>query len=364
MTRCSPSLLIVLGMFAWFAGCSDPARPMFRGTEDAGTSCRNSAECNDGIACTTDVCALGGVCEHVPNGCVDSGPVARSCRATADCNDNIACTRDSCSVDMVCRNTPQNEMCPSGQTCDPARGCTSGTVTPPGMCRAPTDCDDRIDCTENQCNVMNTCVFVPQNARCPTGQTCFAGMGCVAARACSTNTDCDDRMRCNGVEMCSETGCRGGMPANCDDGDACTVDACVESGAQMCTHTRDMSCMTSMIRSGQYNITPALMYMCSVEITKMVVVNVNVTEFQFIVTASGLTVTGGPTTMTGPAPTGRMFSVSGTVVGDCAETFTLTGTFSDATHFTGIFTINFAGLTCFLTNCSRQERTVMGTARM
>ena len=393
------SRFLTLGLLACAVSCSDPARPTFRGSScqsaadcddgvacttdvcsvggacqhisngcadaSAPRTCRSSTDCDDGRACTTDVCAVGGVCEYVSSGCPAGGTVApRTCRATADCNDNIACTRDSCSVDMLCRNTPQNEMCPSGQTCDPASGCTSGMVTPPGMCRAPTDCDDRIDCTENQCSVMNTCVFVPQNARCPTGQTCFAGMGCVAARACSTNADCDDRMRCNGVEMCSETGCRGGTPVNCDDSDACTVDACVETGATMCTHTRDMSCMTSMIRSGFYDVTPAVSYACTDKIFGMDVVRLNITAFQFVLSGSSLTVNGAPAPMTGTAPSGGMFRVTGVVAGTCRETYTLEGRFTDATHFTGTFSIAFQGFDCSLSNCETQMRSVMGTARM
>lgn len=41
---------------------------------------------------------------------------------------------------------------------------------------------------------------------------------------CTTNADCDDQDACNGLETCDQGHCSPGVPPNCDDGNACTID--------------------------------------------------------------------------------------------------------------------------------------------
>src|SRR5436309_2818136 len=56
-----------------------------------------AADCGDGTACTTDICAANGVCEHQPQaGCTP-------CTAAADCNDQDPCTTDACGTDEIGR---------------------------------------------------------------------------------------------------------------------------------------------------------------------------------------------------------------------------------------------------------------------
>lgn len=55
------------------------------------------------------------------------------------------------------------------------------------------------------------------------GATGFEGM---LEHLCEYNVDCDDNDVCTGAESCAETVCIAGTPLVCDDGDACTVDAC------------------------------------------------------------------------------------------------------------------------------------------
>ncbi|APR88555.1 hypothetical protein A7982_13904 [Minicystis rosea] len=43
---------------------------------------------------------------------------------------------------------------------------------------------------------------------------------------CSTDADCSDNDVCNGIETCVGGGCQAGTPLTCDDGDACTTNAC------------------------------------------------------------------------------------------------------------------------------------------
>lgn len=56
---------------------------------------------------------------------------------------------------------------------------------------------------------------------------------------CTTGEECDDGQFCNGAETCGADGaCQPGEPPSCDDGIACTVDACDE-GSDACLHTPD-----------------------------------------------------------------------------------------------------------------------------
>ncbi len=77
-----------------------------------------------------------------------------------------------------------------------------------------------------------------------------------------------------------------------------------------------------------------------------------------------------------PAPMGP--AMTGTIAGSmfnvryqngmpdlftCAEIYSLTGTFTDSTHFTGTYSLTFLPAeTCALARCGAQSFTVMGTA--
>jgi hypothetical protein len=56
-----------------------------------------------------------------------------------------------------------------------------------------------------------------------------------------TNAGCDDGDPCNGSETCGgDKGCQAGLPLNCGDGNACTVDSCVEGAG--CAHQAVPGC--------------------------------------------------------------------------------------------------------------------------
>ncbi len=66
---------------------------------------------------------------------------------------------------------------------------------------------------------------------------------------CVTDADCLDSIYCNGVETCVDGWCQPGI-SPCDDGVACTLDACVEFYDQ-CTHVPDHSaCDDSLFCNG------------------------------------------------------------------------------------------------------------------
>lgn len=341
------------------------------GSGDSAAGCASNADCDDRTACTTDRCLVGGVCEHTANntmcatgqscvsgrGCVAA--MTMSCNSNADCDDMISCTADRCLVDHTCQHSAMDSLCPTGQTCG-ARGC--GTST--GRCSTAADCDDSISCTNDLCGADGTCSHLPQNNLCPGGQTCNAGMGCIRVTNCTSNAQCDDHMYCNGVETCSsELACVSGTPVSCDDGDPCTRDTC-DNSTMGCTHTMEPSCMGMMIRSGIYDLAMPIRYTCN--IGSMPVLMLNATTLQVTVSGSAMTVNGAPTVLMGAAPSpliGGRFDVSGTVAGDCNENYRLQGSFTDSTHFSGVMTVNFTGLTCGFTTCTSQTFPVSGTAR-
>jgi len=81
---------------------------------------------------------------------------------------------------------------------------------PDGAVLCPNNCNDNIPCTIDRCN-SGTCFNTPDNTACGPDSMCIRGRGCV------TNPP----MRCNG-------------PADCNDNNPCTVDAC---NARMCSNT-------------------------------------------------------------------------------------------------------------------------------
>ncbi len=116
-----------------------------------------------------------------------------------------------------------NAQCDDGQWCNGAETCDLGVHT----CQSGTapNCADAFACTTDSCNeTTDGCVHTPSNATCSDG------------------------LACNGTETCDPVaGCQSGTAPNCDDGIACTADACVEptgcrnvdgcTGGQVCNPT-------------------------------------------------------------------------------------------------------------------------------
>jgi len=173
--------------------------------------------CDDGIACTADVC------DPASNACLHTGNDSL-------CDDGIPCTIDACDVDHGCVHTPSDALCDDGVFCDgveecnPLLGCT--TALQPS-------CDDNVSCTDDFCDLnADACVHVPND------------------------THCADGLICNGAEVCdpangnATTGCRAGTPLTCDDQIPCTLDACSEA-AGGCTHTpQDSECDDGLFCNG------------------------------------------------------------------------------------------------------------------
>ncbi|MCC7542428.1 MAG: hypothetical protein IT379_39790 [Deltaproteobacteria bacterium] len=229
--------------------------------------CTGNSECDDGVACTRDLCDdETGECVNLPEG-PDCTP---SCERNADCDDGVACTRDLCDDETgTCINAPDGPDCRPPECrlnaeCDDDIDCTNDVcddetgecVNVPIMdgcmsaeCATAADCNDGVACTNDTCT-SGRCSHAADASMCPRdgcmqNVQCDPTMGCVGdARVCDdgvacTADSCDpatgcvfapDDSLCPSGNTCSTTeGCSGGTcssAADCDDGDACTTDQC------------------------------------------------------------------------------------------------------------------------------------------
>ncbi len=104
----------------------------------------DSAVCDDGVACTAgDACDKGA--------CVPGGP--------KDCNDGNACTIDVCHLASgACINDDSStEPCNDGDSCTVDDACKAGKCVP-GKAKS---CDDSNKCTKDSCAASTGCVNLP-----------------------------------------------------------------------------------------------------------------------------------------------------------------------------------------------------------
>lgn len=168
---------------------------------------------------------------------------AKNCAAfPGSCNDNNVCTTDVCDLSThQCQFTMMS--CEDGnacmsESCDPVVGCLWEPVV----------CDDGIPCTLDSCDPQSGCVFVPNHTNCVDGDDlvcteslCDGNLGCIVT---ANHSLCQDGDECNGEEIChGGVGCVPGLPPNCNDGVACTLDDCDPhngclhvSSATLCPH--------------------------------------------------------------------------------------------------------------------------------
>jgi len=209
----------------------------------------NPSSCDDGNACTSDVCLASGQCEHT----------------AVNCDDGNQCTVDSCNSTLGCLNAPA----PAGTSCDDGKACTgndacNGTaacVGSPiaGCCTTNDECNDDDNCTADSCN-GNTCSNQPVN--CSVSDKCFVGFCNPATGGCdSTPVSCDDSNvctddNCDPVFGCSHTptqnppeptevSCQDGADNDCDgltDGDDAADCACFTDPPNPPEPGRELTC--------------------------------------------------------------------------------------------------------------------------
>lgn len=211
--------------------CDDGIACTIDSCDEVNDVCTNSPDdflCpSDGNPCTDEVCVAGVGCTIVnddSNICSDGAfcnglelCVVGVCLAGSDpCEDGVACTVDVCDeINDSCTNSPNDNLCDNGIFCDGPETCNSVTDCQSG---AAIDCSSFTDqCNLGVCNeALLSCVASPQNE----------------------NAACDDGLFCNTGEVCINGACGGGSTLSCDDGVTCTNDSCDEATDQ-CVNTPD-----------------------------------------------------------------------------------------------------------------------------
>jgi hypothetical protein len=200
----------------------------------------NGTACDDGDACTSAGQCFAGTCLVKPVVCDDANPcTADSCDKTGGC------------VNKAVPNFPPT-TCNDGSTCTPIDICQGGKcqgVFNTCFCQKDSDCKD----DGNLCNGTPSC----QGGTCKTKPgtvvtcdttgdsacaktTCLSATGLCAKVPAPAGTSCDDGSACTGGDVCSGGVCFG-VPLDCLDKVACTLDSCDPKGG--CVHVaNDASC--------------------------------------------------------------------------------------------------------------------------
>jgi len=151
----------------------------------------NASSCDDGDACTGGDACVSGACAGKP---ID----------LSACDDKNVCTNDACDPKAGCVHSPNTAPCEDGNHC------TSGDTCGKGVCVGgpALACSDGNTCTKDACDPKVGCQFtkLPDNTVCSKAQ-------------------------CDGLAYQPAASCLSGIcvtpPAKiCDDGLACTSDAC------------------------------------------------------------------------------------------------------------------------------------------
>ncbi len=196
--------------------CSD-ANPCTSGDQCSGGTCVGGAVkvCNDNNPCTADSCDVKtGACAF--KGIPGCGGV---CKVDSDC----PAVKNACTISYCDTTTDQcaSKLAADGTTCDDGSACTANSACTGGTCTGAITviCNDLNNCTTDSClPATGKCLYTNQN-----GTTCGDGNPCTVG------------------DLCQGGKCQSGAQKVCNDGVACTADACnTLTGA--CTFTPIPGC--------------------------------------------------------------------------------------------------------------------------
>lgn len=166
-------------------------------------------ECDDGNTADGDGCSHQCKIEECGNGTLDPGE---------GCDDFNVDGCDGCSPECELEACG-NGILDCGEECDDG----AGNGAPGGTC-LPEECRPAPTCSSGG---EEPCIPCGTTAHCDPLDQC--GSTACEAGVCTPvdPPQCDDQNVCNGVEICDPaSGCKAGAPLACDDGDACSTDAC------------------------------------------------------------------------------------------------------------------------------------------
>lgn len=231
---------------------SEDITPLILATGKITVLCANSAQCNDGSACTTDTCNAQGTCVNSNN----FNPATHCCNPSngslTPLSDGIQCTQDLCDPAtgvVIHPNSASGSPCGSQTStqCNQPDTCNGSGVCQQNVLANGAPCGDPAD---SDCNGADTC---DGNGTClgnirPSGTACgnFSdtecdnpdtcnGAGTCLPNSVANNTPCNDGLFCTINERCTNTICGGGSARNCDDLLTCTEDICDEANDE-CDH--------------------------------------------------------------------------------------------------------------------------------
>ncbi len=167
--------------------------------------CTTAAQCDDGNRCTADTCVSG----HCLHAALADGV---SCEDGLFCDGAEVCRAGACApgVPVVCDD---GNACTTDVCDESRRACThtavSGCCTADAQC-APSDaCHTNARCTANRCT--DDPVVCPAGGECATA-TCDPRTGC-GTTSLPDGTPCDDGNVCTTNDVCTAGTCAGTAPA-------------------------------------------------------------------------------------------------------------------------------------------------------
>ncbi len=188
--------------------------------------CTDPDECSPLWGCLNTPVSDGAACDN--DGVCISGQCAGACLLDADCDDGVACTVDVCDpIWGRCRYLADNALCDDGaycngvETCHLAFGCQAGR---------PIDCNDGVPCTEDRCDEESRqCLFTPNDQLCDDGNpcsdvTCDPDAGCV--RHFLNDELCATGDLCAPEGLCANGICIPGDPIDCGEETPCLWNGC------------------------------------------------------------------------------------------------------------------------------------------
>ena len=226
-----------------------------------------AANCDDKNPCTSDSCNPGTGCVHAPNtiACDDNNActtgdvcAGATCSGSAVnpatlCDDQNPCTTDSCTAALGCGHTA------NALACDDGNGCTIGDTCEGGACKSGTNscgCTQDADCgSQEDGNLCNGTLFCDKTSlpyackvnpktivTCDAGDdttcrknTCTPATGTCGFASIHEGQACNaDGSVCTVGDKCTAGTCVAGSAMNCNDGNACSDDAC--DAVLGCTH--------------------------------------------------------------------------------------------------------------------------------
>jgi len=200
----NPSAGLAVGIIATSRGAAPPfpATWDFIQITNGGPTCTSNAECDDGNACTVDVCN-GGTCTN--DAAVDG----------TTCNDGLACTIGDICIDGACDGT---DDCPLNQVCDAGTGACAAVSGDPD--------NDGLEDTSDPCpnDARNLC-YGPVAVDQTTSNPIRINTNSSASECAGAKTDC------NGGVWSGDTGFNTGASAVCNlngGGEGCVISGIAE----------------------------------------------------------------------------------------------------------------------------------------